>query len=622
MKHILFVIALILLSCDSKSQEKIDLSQKNISNSSRDNETGWTRVLLNKPKKWGFIDDDNVVKIPFIYDFVNPFDENKLAYVEDKGKELYINIDGEVVIQPIYQKLGLFSEGLVAVKKDNKTGYLDIKGNVIIPFIYDSFYPFYQGLAIVYKDKKCGFISNIGKTIIPIIYDNAQQSHIDNIVVVSKGKKWAFINNKGKLLSDFVYDKVLTGYNLDIKPPSNISETITYFKNGAVLVFKDRKYEFLNEKIEPAFINNKFDSASVFDTYQNAIVKRNGKYGIIKPNGEAKIPIQYDFVEYFDSNHNSSEYYNARKGKIYSIFNRALKKIGESYEPVYNDFSIKTPFVVFKNLNNKYGMVASNGEEILPFNFDEIYKIESTNFFLVSQKNKFGIVDNEGTTKIPIQYKEIYSLYDKFDDEDLRKKNLFIAENKVINIENQILIDGYNSISPIFNNHNYLIVSKNKKYGIINIDKNVILPLEYDEISNWTEYGPRHSKFIVKNGKTGLIDHKSFKITIPPIYDKFRYLNGLIFAKKESKAGIINEEGKALCDFIYDEIYPNVSDFYGFINKEPRIYAKKNNAYFQINAKGKVLKSNLTQKFVIDNSEIPIINKQEVSEPLLPERVK
>ena len=123
---------------------------------------------------------------------------------------------------------------------------------------------------------------------------------------------------------------------------------------------------------------------------------------------------------------------------------------------------------------------------------------------------------------------------------------------------------------------------------------------------------------VVKNKKTGLIDHESFKVTIPPVYDKFLYLNGLIFAKKNGKEGIITEDGKVLCDFIYDEIYPNASDFYGYNKDEPRIYARKGNSYFQIDAKGKVLKSDINKKTVIENSQRPAVIYNQVNEPSLP----
>lgn len=616
MKNALFFLLCFLISCHSNSQK---ISKNEIDYIEKDKETGFFRVH-NKKGKYGYINKDSIIQIPFDYDFINPFDDNLLAYTKNNGKEFYINTKGEIIIPPDYGKLNLFSEGLLSVKKNGKYGFLDPKGKVVIPFDFDETGFFCQGLCTVSKNDKYGFINKLGEIVVPISYESVGNSHADDIVIASQKGKWGFFNSQGKQISDFIFDKVFSGYNLNIKAPSNLSEVTTYFKNGAVLVFKDNKYEFLNEKIKPAFPDNKFDSASVFDTYQNAIVKRNDKYGMIKPNGEAKIPIEYDFIEYFDSNHNSSEYYNAKKGKIYTIFNRNLKKIGESFEPVYNDFSSDTPTLIFKNLKNKYGMINSEGQILIPFDFDEMFEIEGTEFYRVSKDNKFGVIDEKGKLRIPILYKGIYSLYDKFDDEDLLKKSLFVADNKVINIDNQIVIDGYSSITPIFNNHNYFIVSKNKKFGIIDVNKKIILPLEYDEISNWTEYGPRHSKFIVKNGETGLIDHETFKITIPPIYDKFRYLNGLIFAKKQNKEGIINEEGKILCDFIYDEIYPNLDDFYRYDNHEPRIYAKKRNLYLQINAEGKVLKSNLTRKFVFDNAEIPVDSKKQIPEPLLPPR--
>jgi len=586
MKKILFVFFIIIISCNYKSQDKIDLSQKNISISSKDTETRWTRILLNNPNKWGVIDEDSIIVIPFEYDFLNPFDENKLAYAKNKGKELYINIKGEVIIPPIYEKLGLFSEGLVIAVKNKKYGILDVSGKIKIPFVYDNLNPFYQGLAQTSIKGKYGFINKEGEVIIPIIYNSTGYSHADNIVIVSNGKKWAFFNNSGKQLSDFLYDKIFDSYNLEIKPPSNLSAVTTYFKNGAVLVIKNSKYEFLNEEIKPAFPNNKFDSASVFDTYQNAIIKNNGKYGMIKPSGEFKVPLEYNFIEYFDSNHLSSEYYNARKGKVYHIFNRDLREIGQSYEPVYNDFSNDTPFIIFKNLKSKYGMVSSKGEVIIPFEYDELFEIKGTDFFKVSQKNKLGVVSKKGKIKIPVQYNDLYSLYDKFDDEELRAKSLFIVDGKkVIDINNQVIIDNYASVEPIFYNRNKLIVSRNKKIGIIDINEKTLLPLEYDEVSNWVEYGPEKRHIVKKNGKFGMVEYETFKEKIPLIYDFVFVARDKVFAGKDNKFGVLDLNNKIICSFIYDEIKPIM----GFGFGENKIYAKKSNKFYEINVKGGIL---------------------------------
>ena len=194
-------------------------------------------------------------------------------------------------------------------------------------------------------------------------------------------------------------------------------------------------------------------------------------------------------------------------------------------------------------------MINSEGEILVPFEYDEMYKIENTQFFKVSKRNKFGIIDEKGKIRIPIQHKEIYSLYDKFDDEELCKKNLYIADNKIINIDNQVLIDGYNSIVPIFNNHNSLIVSKNKKFGIIDVDKKVLLPIEYEEISNWVEYSPENRHLIRKNGKFGMIESETFKEKIPPVYEFVFTANDRVFAGKDKKYGIIDLNNKIICPF-------------------------------------------------------------------------
>lgn len=579
----------LLSTCLGKSQK---ISKKDVDYIEKDPETGWFRAK-SKTGKYGFIDKDSIIKIPFIYDFINPFDENKLAYVKDKGKELYIDVKGEIIIPENYTELGLFSEGLVSAKKNGKFGFIDASGETAISFLYDSAGFFCQGLALVSKNKKYGFIDKEGKEIIPVIYSSAWHSQTDSIVIISNDEKWAFVNNNGKFLSDFVYDKVFTGYKNMIPSVVNGDKT-TYFKNGAVLVLRNKKYEFLNEKIESAFPENKFDSASVFDTYKNAIVKRSGKYGIINSDGIAKAPIEYDFIKYFDTNHNSSEYYNARKGKVFHIYNKDLKKIGESHQPIYNDFSVSTPVIIFRNLQEKYGMVNSNGNIVIPFEYEELYKQESG--FIVGKRNgKAGVFDKNGKLRISFEYKDLY----EFDD----KNGIYLADgNKIVDTDNKVLLSGYQNIAPVYYNNERFIVSRNKKYGIVDIKNKVLLPLEYDEISNWVEYGPRDRHFIVKNGKHGLIEHGTFKVIIPPVYDLFIQRRGMIFAHKNGKSGILNINNKEICPFIFDEIKPDLFFGYGYNEKNYNIYSRKGNKFYEITSTGKIIKE-ISRKVYKENTE-------------------
>lgn len=598
MKNYLFLLFVFFLSCSGNSQK---FDKKNIQYIEKDKETDWFRVR-NKQNKWGFIDKDSVVVIPFEYDFLNPF-KNGLTYAENSKKKFFLT-KKNLRLKGDYDEVRIFSEDRAPVQKNNKWGFIDEKGELVIPVIYSEvgyFKP--NGLCYVMKNGKSGFINKKGVDIIPIIYEDVNSEQLDDIVILKKNGKWAFFNSQGKQLSDFIYSDIFRTDYYDFSKESERSCS-TFFKNGAVLVLKDKKYEFLNEKIEPAFANNKFDSATVFDAFQNSIVKRNGKYGIIKPNGEFRAPLEYDFIEPYDTHHGKySEYYNARKGKTFEIYNKNLKKIGEALKPIYNDFSISNPTVIYKNLKEKYGVVDWEGNILIPFEYDELFKIDGIPFLLVKKGNFYGVISSSGQTKIPVKYKEIGEVYDKFDDKRERDRLLFVVDGKIVNINNETVIDGYDSIIPIYYNHNKLIVSKNKKFGIIDINKKVLLPLEYDEISNWVEYGPRERHFIKKNGKYGLIEYETFKTIIPPVYDKFFHGEGLIFASKKGKAGILNTSNQEFCAFIFDEIkpYKYFGSFY-YDKQNRKFYAKKAKKFYQIELDGKILKE-ISEKEYIENTK-------------------
>ena len=586
MKYYYYLFFILLLSCSGSSQK---ITRKEISYIEKDKETGWFRVL-NTKNKWGFIDKDSLVKIPFEYDFVNPF-EHQLAYVKNKGKEFYINPKNEIVIEGSFDKIDIFSEGLAAIKKNKKWGFIDKNGKLVIPLIYDNVSYFEKnGLVKVSKNKKFGFTNKEGKEIIPLIFEDADYQQLDNIVIVKKNKKWAFFDNHGKQLSDFVYDKVFGAeiYKYDFSKEVFLDSKTTFFKSGGALVLKNGNYEFLNENIQPSFPKNKFDSASVFDTYKNAIVKRKGKYGMIKPNGEIKVPFEYDYIEPFDSNlPNFSEYYNARKGKIYSFFNQNLKKIGESYEPIYNDFSTNNTEISFKSLKGKYGVVDWQGNEKIPFVYDEALDFKKSENSIAKKNGKFGVINFKNKEIFPFIYDEINEL-----DEVENLKNTFILSNKIedklLNINGKALLSGYQSILPVFYDHSKFIVKKNNKFGIVDLQNKILLPIIYEEISDWVEYGPENRHIVKRNGKYGMVEYKTFKEKIPVIYDFVFIARGLVFVGENKKYGVIDLNNNVLCPLVFDEIKPSFG--YGFGMSESKIFAKTGGKYFEINENGEILK--------------------------------
>lgn len=595
MKNIIILFFVVLISCQSKSQDKLDFSVKNISHKEVDNETGWIRIKLNNPNKWGFINKDSLVMIPFEYDFLNPF-ENGLAYAKNKGKEFFIT-KRNLKLEGDFDAVNIFSEGLASAKKNDKWGFIDESGKLVISPRYDEVDYFRtSGLCAVKRNGVWGFIDKFGKEVIAIIYPEVNQQMKDQNVIVKKNNKWAIFDNLGRQLSDFIYDNIKRTDISDFSKDIFTRDQSTYFENGAALVEIDGKYEFINAKARAAFPNNKFDSASVFDTFKNAIVKRNGKYGIIKTDGTFKVPLEYDHIGYFDTNHAFSEYYNVRKGEIYSILNRDLKKIGESYEPVFNDFSNSDPTLTYKNLKGKVGIIDWQGKTLIPFEYDKLIQIENEKLFIAVKNEKYGLIDEDGYLKIPFIYSSLYSF------DGTGNQILFIAdEKKIIGINNKEVLNGYESTIPIYYNVKKITVSKNKKYGIVDLNGKILLPLEYDEISNWVEYGPEKRHFIVKNGKYGLIEFETFNTIVPPIYDKLVAKENLIFVTKNGKSGILDINNKEICPFIFDEIKPH--KYFGYYDgKNQLFYSKKGNKYFEITLKGKIIKE-IYQKGYKNNTE-------------------
>lgn len=75
----------------------------------------------------------------------------QVVQVKRDGKYGYINLNGDVQVPIIYDDIGRFSEGLLAVCKDEKWGFVNGNGEEVVPLIYDDAGNFSQGLAKVVK---------------------------------------------------------------------------------------------------------------------------------------------------------------------------------------------------------------------------------------------------------------------------------------------------------------------------------------------------------------------------------------------------------------------------------------------------------------------------------------
>ena len=203
--------------------------------------------------KWGFINKKNEVVIPFEYDIPkycikgdNPakyliggscFTNHNgkfLAEVAKGDKWGIIDLNNNVVLPFKYDWLCLTSGNYIAAKLNDKWGFIDINDNIIVPFIYDDVeqdgndLPYYTAV----KDGLTGLFSFDKGMIIPCEYKELEPYH--NIICAQKQ------NGQHVLLS---YD------NKELS--EEYSDIISYPNLGLYLTCKDKKYYgYINEQGE------------------------------------------------------------------------------------------------------------------------------------------------------------------------------------------------------------------------------------------------------------------------------------------------------------------------------------------------------------------------------------
>ena len=115
-----------------------------------------------------------------------------------------INKKGEIVIEPEFDYISEFSDGLAVISEDDKEGYINKKGDVVIEPEYRSAYGFADGIALVYDEDYLPFyINKKGSEVLDNIYVYVSAFTDDGYAVVVPGednpyRKYTIIDKSGK----------------------------------------------------------------------------------------------------------------------------------------------------------------------------------------------------------------------------------------------------------------------------------------------------------------------------------------------------------------------------------------------------------------------------------------
>lgn len=209
-------------------------------------------------------------------------------------------------------------------------------------------------------------------------------------------------------------------------------------------------------------------------------------------------------------------------------------------------------------------------------------------YFPVFSNGNWGVINSSGNTIIEPAYAEMIMIPNK-------SKAVFVCtydvnyvdgsyKTKVVNAKNEELFTNFENVNTIRNidennnlwyEENVLKVQNSGKYGLINLDGNVVLECEYDSITPIK--GIQNSLLVKKEGKTGLVNSNG-TVIVPVEYQDVstltsNYENGYIVKNAENKFGVIEKDGTVALECVYENIKHTTDN---------NMYVVRNNGTWQV----------------------------------------
>lgn len=280
-------------------------------------------IPYRKGDKWGFCTSDKKMVIECIYDKASIFSEGLAAiFMKEKGCFGYINSLGDMVIPFLFESANEFSEGLAAVKHNGKWGYVNKDGEIKIPFSFEIARRFSCGFAKITTNKNEYFIDKNGDldlAIFDIMYRqrimaNLKSKDIIKVKLLSEENMYKALriindmHNQTVFASDFVKGKALIQID-DVPGIISINGDFTKLSPDARFdlitwiyfegIISDGS-NFFDKNGNILFNWDEYDTIGQFyEGLLDVSSSITGKWGFVNKNGEKIIQCIYDEVGHF-----------------------------------------------------------------------------------------------------------------------------------------------------------------------------------------------------------------------------------------------------------------------------------------------------------------------------------
>ena len=290
-------------------------------------------------------------------------------------------------------------------------------------------------------------------------------------------------------------------------------------------------------------------------TYNYFVLKKDNLTGVIDRTGNIIIDAQYDnivipnpekalFVCYEED---STKVLNERKETILTDY--------QNVEPIQlqnitSDLMYEKSVLKYEQ-DGKYGLINFEGKKITKPIYEEIEGLPyKEGELLVKQDGKYGVINIKGNKLIDIKYDKI-SVDGYYTSENNYKYAGYIISNTTnegyrygyINYDGKMLLEPeYNELLRVIgitdNENSYILCAKNGQYGIMKNEEQLI-PNEYQSI----EYDEGNKLFTIEKSKKFGIANLEGNIIVPTEYSQIDITGIYLYAKNEQGVTVYNSDG-------------------------------------------------------------------------------
>jgi len=317
-----------------------------------------------------FINKENDNAFKSFYEEAYAF-TNGMAPVNVKGEWYFINRQGQK-ISDAYEEIQELGENVYVIKQNKKYGAADAYGNIIIQPQFDKMGDFKNGMAYYMNNNLYGFVSKEG------VASKAQYQWISDfdenrLAIIKLNNHYGLIDQNDNLILSPVYDLV-------IKAKGNIFIVVRNnkygFYSGMGCFYSEIDYDFKKE-LSPAYYTN----GKLFK------LLKNNKQALMDLNGRISI----DYGQYEEVHFAQSNLIRVKRRTKYGFVDRRLSMAIPAKYNTATDFEDSLSICTLKQ---ETFLVNTKGEEILKTK-GHIDRIEG-GYYWIKEEGGNRLLDKKG----------------------------------------------------------------------------------------------------------------------------------------------------------------------------------------------------------------------------------